>query len=320
MADLTDDFLHELYAHVVPALTERFQDFMHHADGEIAALVKVARSLGIDITDSELAAPDATADRITWQPVARSATLALVNWLIEHTRDEQRVLSAVTWAQEASRELDFDVFRAKTSLAEPDARIALATTAQAIASWPTLTTPAVLLSTDRYLSVWADAASGTIGALTSAEQPLIYVPIVSEPAVQPEGDDLTHVALDQPSVDFVPIGPMVDYSELDGCLVVSGAVRTQEDVLLNTGFCLNPQQEWSYIPHDDALHVSSGEPLAFSVPRTVAVHVVEGGLLIERDVSKHISLTGAVDSKPSEVVMGEPDAGHAKPIARYIHE
>ena len=71
----------------------------------------------------------------------------------------------------------------------------------------------------------------------------------------------------------------------------------------------------------DRPRLSMSERLAFSLPNTVRVHVMERGLLIERDMKKDISLPQAIGIKSlSRVRVGEPDARNAKVIARYVNK
>ena len=110
-------------------------------------------------------------------------------------------------------------------------------------TWKSLNTPQVLLYRDQYFTVWADGTNDTIGGLTTTEQPIIYVPTESQPAIESQGEELTHVELAQTS-ELVPIAPTVDYSEIGDCLVVSGAIGPNSDVVLNSGLCIRPIRNW----------------------------------------------------------------------------
>lgn len=321
--DRTDDLLSALYDHIAPALAECFAALVRHSETELDALLEIARSVGIETTRDELTIRDAAVERITWQPVARSATLALFNWLLDEARPESHALPAAAWAREATDALDFAAFRKKTSLSESDARIAVGTAAQAVVAWEVLATPQVLLYRDRYASVWADATSGTIGALTTEGLPLVYVPVESDakPVIREEDDELIHVELDQDFAELKPIAPVVGYSRIGDYVVVSSARSGQPATLLNTGISLKPTHDWSYETDSESLRVSSEERIAFAVPHGVGIHQLEGGLLLERNISKDVSLAEAVDVEPLPgISVGEHGAGDAEVIAYYIDE
>ena len=90
MEDFTDDFLHELYGHVAPMLANRFEDFMRHSDSEVAAIVQLARSIGIRFLRAELAGlrrdrgPNHLA---TCRSLGHPCPF---NWLVEHARERRR--------------------------------------------------------------------------------------------------------------------------------------------------------------------------------------------------------------------------------------
>ena len=319
--DATEDFLYELYDHVSPKLAVEFRRLIEQADKEVAILAEVGRSLGLEVDEAKLRAPDPVVDRITWEPVARSSVLALFDWLVEHAeRDEEKTLLAGEWSKCCTKTVDFEEFQAETALVEPDARIAVGITAQAVVSWDLLQNPISLLYRGRYLTFYASSGAGSIRWMETEQQPIVFVPGTSDDLEYIEEGSEIHVKCSRKTIELCPVAPISQYSRVGKTLVVSGSLNTDPTASIHADVRMTPANPWSYVVSEGCVRLSADDDVSFSMPRTMRVHRLRDGLLLERNVAEDVTHRRGVEGPPAAVPVAELGATDTEVLARFVHE
>jgi hypothetical protein len=318
LEDRTEDTLYGLYDAVSPKLGEAFERLITRGSDEVRVLEELGREMGLETEPGENPfGSDPEADRIAWQPLARASTLALFDSLADQETIEA-ALSAKEWAERCFQGIDHKEFQATTSFDGEDIRLALHATAQAIVGFDELQRPVSLLYRDRYITFRADADAGTISAVETESQPLLFLP--TEDVAETSDPAGLHLHFGSHFVHMVPLAPSVEIARMGNTLVTSGLLNLAPQKAVYAGLAIEPTAPWDYEASAEGVFLQFEEPVELVLASTSRVRRFGGGLLLERNVLEHGLRPGGPKGKAHSVAVAEESPIDTETIAQFVYK